>query len=290
VKRQRRLARRHAVPDRERGGKRRSAAPTTARVGKQLAVGEKVARVVPRPRVEPAEVRVGASALKWRSGLPKRSTRQSKASGVVNDRNVCSQERDKDRVDATRQRQQALFEERAHTATLNRSLVASRTLETARRSSHRSACVTRPAGHGTAPCRNCVTCCEPWLPSALSSSRVSNRCNTNRIVPEVGGEARDKRKRVTLPTVAAHANPVAAGCRPAWSRGPAQRTRRTASRSFAPRRNASASTASTAQSNRCHRSAIRNGTDTPRQQWPPSTRLSTHRLPNCFTVSCRGSV
>jgi hypothetical protein len=42
-------------------------------------------------------------------------------------------ERDKGRVDATRQRQQALFQERAHTAALNRRLPA--TLETARRSS-----------------------------------------------------------------------------------------------------------------------------------------------------------
>ncbi len=36
-------------------------------------------------------------------------------------------ERDKGRVDATRQRQQALFEERAHTAALNRRLAGSRT-------------------------------------------------------------------------------------------------------------------------------------------------------------------
>jgi hypothetical protein len=69
----------------------------------------------------------GASALKRRSGLPKRSTRQSKSErGVVN-------------VDATRQRHQALFEERAHTAALNR-------VEAARRSSRRSACVTRASG------------------------------------------------------------------------------------------------------------------------------------------------
>jgi hypothetical protein len=34
----------------------------------------------------------GASALKRHSGLPKRSTRQSKSDrGVVNERNVCSQ-------------------------------------------------------------------------------------------------------------------------------------------------------------------------------------------------------
>jgi hypothetical protein len=36
-------------------------------------------------------------------------------------------ERDKDRVDATRHLQQALFEERAHTAALNRRLAVSRT-------------------------------------------------------------------------------------------------------------------------------------------------------------------
>jgi hypothetical protein len=47
--------------------------------------------------------------------LSKRSTRQSKSErGVVNERNACSQERDKGRVDTARQRQQALFEERAH--------------------------------------------------------------------------------------------------------------------------------------------------------------------------------
>ncbi len=45
----------------------------------------------------------------------------------MNERNVCSQERDKDRVDATRQWQQALFEERAHSVALNRRLAASRT-------------------------------------------------------------------------------------------------------------------------------------------------------------------
>ncbi len=60
--------------------------------------------------------------------------------GVVNERNVCSQERDKGRVDATRQRQQALFEERAHTAALDR-------LEMARRSSCHSACKTRTGRH-----------------------------------------------------------------------------------------------------------------------------------------------
>jgi hypothetical protein len=52
----------------------------------------------------------GASALKRRCGLPKQSPRQSKSErGVVNERNVCSQERDKGRVDAARQRQQALL-------------------------------------------------------------------------------------------------------------------------------------------------------------------------------------
>jgi hypothetical protein len=38
--------------------------------------------------------------------LPKRSTKQSNSEhGVVNERNVCSQERDKGRVDVARQRQ-----------------------------------------------------------------------------------------------------------------------------------------------------------------------------------------
>jgi hypothetical protein len=59
--------------------------------------------------------------------LSKRSTRQSKSErGVVNERNACSQERDKGRVDVARHLQQALFEERAHTAALNRRLAASR--------------------------------------------------------------------------------------------------------------------------------------------------------------------
>jgi hypothetical protein len=69
----------------------------------------------------------GASALKRRSGLPKRSTRQSKSEGgVVNERNAPSQERDKGRVVAARHLQQALFEERAHTVALNRRFAASR--------------------------------------------------------------------------------------------------------------------------------------------------------------------
>ena len=132
--------------------------------------------------------------------------------GVVNERNVCSQERDKGRVEAARQRQQALFEERAHTtASIADSLPAA--LETARRSSRRSACVTRTSGDGVAHCRNCVTRREPWkLPSALSSNTgVKPIANTNRIVPAVGGEARDKRKRVTFAdAVAVHVEPVAA--------------------------------------------------------------------------------
>jgi hypothetical protein len=68
-----------------------------------------------------------------------------------------SQERDKGRVDATRQRQQALFEE-AHTLppSIAGSLPAA--LETARRS---SACVMRASGGGAAHCSNCVTRHEP---------------------------------------------------------------------------------------------------------------------------------
>jgi hypothetical protein len=57
----------------------------------------------------------------------------------VNERNVCSQERDKGRIDTARQRQQTLFEERAHNAALYR-------LDMARRSSRRSACVTLASG------------------------------------------------------------------------------------------------------------------------------------------------
>jgi hypothetical protein len=101
--------------------------------------------------------------LTRRRGLPKRSTRQSKSErGVVNKRNVCAAS-DKRRVDAARHRQQTLFEARAHTAALNR-------LETARRSSRRSACVTRR---------------EPWkLPSAPSSSRVSSRLQTRIVLSQ----------------------------------------------------------------------------------------------------------
>jgi hypothetical protein len=93
--------------------------------------------------------------------------------------------------------------------------------------------------------------------------------------------------------VAAHVEPV---CRPACSRrhiarSPAQRSRRSAARSLAPRRNASASTASTAhaaQSDRRRLSAMSIGTDT-RQQWRPTTRRAHIACQNCFTVSCRGS-
>ncbi len=86
----------------------------------------------------------GTSALMRRSGLPKRSTRQSKSKRVVNERNVCSQERDKGRIDTARQRQQTLFEERAHNAALYR-------LDMARRSSRRSAYVTRASGGAARP-------------------------------------------------------------------------------------------------------------------------------------------
>ncbi len=90
-------------------------------------------------------------------------------------------ERDKGRVDTARQRQQTLFEERAHTAALNRLDLAS--------------------------CRNCVTRREPWkLPSASSSNTgVKPIANANRIVPAVGGEARALQTR--SPT---HVEPVAA--------------------------------------------------------------------------------
>jgi hypothetical protein len=68
-----------------------------------------------------------------------------------------------------------------------------------------------------------VTRREPWtwkLLSAPSSKLgVESIANTNRIVPAVGGEARDKRKRVTFAdAVAAHVDPVAVVCHPAWSR------------------------------------------------------------------------
>jgi hypothetical protein len=78
----------------------------------------------------------GASTLKRRSGLPKRSTRQSKSErGVVNERNVCSQ--------STRQRPLATASGAVRRArTLPPSIADSLpvALETARRSSRRSAC------------------------------------------------------------------------------------------------------------------------------------------------------
>jgi hypothetical protein len=96
----------------------------------------------------------GASALKRRSGLPKRSTRQSESEhGVVNERNVSSQERDKGRVDVARHLQQVLFEERAHcrpqSARDGEAQLAPLGLRDARQRD------------GAAHCRNCVTRHEP---------------------------------------------------------------------------------------------------------------------------------
>ena len=54
---------------------------------------------------------------------------------------------------------------------------------------------------------------EPWKLLSAPSSKLGVEliANTNRIVPAVGGEARDKRKRVTFANaVAAHVEPVAA--------------------------------------------------------------------------------
>jgi hypothetical protein len=120
-------------------------------------------------------------------------------------------------------------------------------LETVRRSSCHSACVTRASGGGAAHCRNCVARREPWkLPTAPSSSRVSNRSQTS-----IGLSQRSLVKRATRTSGSAwrcrRGRQSLSLCRPAWSRrqvarGPAQRSRRSAARSLAPQRNASAST------------------------------------------------
>jgi hypothetical protein len=182
--------------------------------------------------------------LKRRNGLPKRSKRQLKSErGVVNERNVCSQERDKGRVDTARQRQQALFEERAHTAALNRRLAVGRGRD--------GEAQIVPLGLRDAPAgaaRPTAVIMEA-AERAIVEPGVEPIANTNRIVPAVGGEARDSRKRVTFAdAVAAHVDPVAAVCRPACGVdvGPLEVQHSEpvvvhAARSLAPRRNASAS-------------------------------------------------
>jgi hypothetical protein len=105
VKWQHRLARRHAVPDRERVGKLRRAA-TNSCASRQSArcrresrsrshessTWQTWARVRDTIALRCEHLRCtssGASVLKRRSGLPKRSTRQSKSErGVMNERNV----------------------------------------------------------------------------------------------------------------------------------------------------------------------------------------------------------
>ena len=90
--------------------------------------------------------------------------------------------------------------------------------------------MTRASGGGAANCSNCVMRRESWkLPSAPSSKLgVEPIANTNRIVPAVVGEARDKRKRVTLPNaVDTHFEAVAVvppslESTSGYARGPAQ--------------------------------------------------------------------
>jgi hypothetical protein len=117
---------------------------------------------------------------------------------------VCSQERDKGRVDTARQRQQALFEERAHTAALNRRLAVGRGRD--------GEAQIVPLGLRDAPAgaaRPTAVIMEA-AERAIVEPGVEPIANTNRIVPAVGGEARDKRKRATFAdAVAAHVEPVA---------------------------------------------------------------------------------
>jgi hypothetical protein len=167
----------------------------------------------------------------------------------VNERNARSQERDKGRVDVARHLQQALFEERAHTAALNRLLVAGRArdgeaqlaplgLRDAHQRGRRGPLQTlRDAPRSVEAAERAVV--EPG---------VEPIANTNRCVPAVGGEARDKRKRVTLPT--RRRSRRTSRCRlPPSLESTSDRSRSStanpslASRSLAPRRNASASTA-----------------------------------------------
>jgi hypothetical protein len=256
VKRQRRLARRHAVADREPVGK------ASARCHRERVL------VVARPRAGRSTTQC---RRRWRSAQSGRS-----AARVLRPR--------------ARQRSRLCSKcARTLPPSISDSLPAA--LETARRSSHRSTCVTRASGGGEAHCRNCVTRREPWkLPSAPSSKQGVEPIANNRIVPAVVCKARDKRKRVTFAdAVAAHVEPVAAGCRPAWSRrrvarSPAQRTGRTSARSLAPRRKASVSTASAAhaaQSGSTSSFSVNNG----EQQLAEHTSLA--KL--FFIVSCRGS-
>jgi hypothetical protein len=113
---------------------------------------------------------------------------------------------------------------------------------------------------------------------AVVEPSVEPIANTNRIVPAVVGEARDKRKRVTFAgAVAAHVEPVAVvatqlGVDVGLLTVQAQRTRRR----NAPQRIDSASTASTAHAAQSDR----------RQQHADHTSLA--KL--CFTVSCLESV
>ncbi len=174
--------------------------------------------------------------MKRRRGLPKRSTRQSKSErGVVNERNVCSQERDKRRVDVARQRQQALFEERAHTAALDCRLAAGRTRDGEAQlvplGLRDAAGARRGPLHKLRDAPRAVEAAE----RAVVELDVEPIANTNRIVPAVGGEARDKRTRVTLPTrsplTSNQSMPFVAqlGVDVGSLVGPAQRTRRTSS-------------------------------------------------------------
>ncbi len=130
----------------------------------------------------------GASVLKRRSGLPKRSTRQSKSErSVVSERKVCSQERDKGRVDAARQRQQTLFEERAHTAALNRRLAPGRGRDGEAQLTPFGLRDARQRGRRgpLQKLRDAPRAVEAaGFPSALSSSRVSSRLQTPTVLSQ----------------------------------------------------------------------------------------------------------
>jgi hypothetical protein len=136
------------------------------------------------------------------------------------------------------------------------------------------------------------------LSAPSSKLGVELIANTNRIVPAVGGEARDKRKRVTFADAfAAHVEPVAAvAAQLGVDVGPlavqhsepvvVQQHGRLrldvtpAHRQLRPRTAAQSGSASSFSNTHC--------SDT-RQQWRP-TRRAHIAWSNCFTVSCRGSV
>ncbi len=149
VKRQRRLARRHAVPDRERVGKRRRAATANATTRARRRASLRAGRSTTQCRRRWGSAQSGRSAARvLRPRARQRPRRRCSPRGSRR----CSKER-------------------AHTAALNRLGSLPTALETARRRSRRSACVT-------AHCSNCVT--PPRVVEATERAVVEAECQTDR--------------------------------------------------------------------------------------------------------------